>query len=76
MAKTYGDEEPYGWVEWLRARRIGLTPLYLTLPVLIFGIVCNLSPSFWLISIGLASMCVGSWAWITMKVAEGWRRWY
>lgn len=73
MAKS---EEPYGWVEWLRARRIGLAPLYLTLPVLIFGIVCNLAPSVWWILIGLAAMSAGSWAWITMKVSEGWRRWY
>lgn len=73
--KVYAEPDEYGWVEWLRAHRIGLAPLYLGLPVLALGIVANVLLSGSQVAIGVAAILLGAITWIT-KVSQGWRKGY
>lgn len=71
MAGNYGKE--YGVVEWLRAHRVELGPVYAAFPVLLFGVAANLLD--WIQTLVLiATIGVGCAFWIGR--ARGWRQPY
>lgn len=72
--RTYGEPEPYGFIERLRMHRIGLAPVFLALPVLIFGIVCNTALDGMLMAVCMVSVTLAAAVWVVTRVPEGWRR--
>jgi S-DNA-T family DNA segregation ATPase FtsK/SpoIIIE len=70
------NQEPYGFIEWLRSHRISLAPLYVAAPVLISGIVANVLLSGLQIAVAMATVALVCVVWINSRVRQGWRRGY